>query len=184
MLSGKKIAPKLLPIVATILMVILAACGGSTGQTTTTAHTPLPQSKQVYYSGAMAGVADIKTFDPALSTDAFSIYAIDDVFTGLVELNDKLNVQNQLASSYHVSSDGTTYTFTLRSGLKFSDGTPLTSADVVYSINRALDPATASPTGPYYNNQPSGGAGAPPPPELDPRYGPKRCDAPPLLPCY
>ncbi len=150
MLSGKKIAPKLLPIVATILMVILAACGGSTGQTTTTAHTPLPQSKQVYYSGAMAGVADIKTFDPALSTDAFSIYAIDDVFTGLVELNDKLNVQNQLASSYHVSSDGTTYTFTLRSGLKFSDGTPLTSADVVYSINRALDPATASPTGPYY----------------------------------
>lgn len=41
-----------------------------------------------------------------------------------------------------------------------------------------------SPTGPYYNNQTySGGAGAPPPPELDPRYG-KRCGAPPLLPCY
>ena len=44
--------------------------------------------------------------------------------------------------------------------------------------------ANPSPTGPYYNNQPSGGAGAPPPPELDPRYGPKRCGAPPLRPCY
>ena len=44
--------------------------------------------------------------------------------------------------------------------------------------------ANPSPTGPYYNNQSySGGAGAPPPPELDPRYG-KRCGAPPLLPCY
>lgn len=149
MLSGKKFATKLLPVVAALLMVILAACGGSTGQPAN-AHTPLPQSKQVLYSGAEAGVADLKTFDPALSTDFFSITAIDDVFTGLVQLNDKLNVQNQLASSYHVSSDGTTYTFTLKPNLKFSDGTPLTSADVVYSINRALDPATASPTGPYY----------------------------------
>ncbi len=151
MLSGKKFATKLLPIVAALLTVMLAACGGSTGQTTANAHTPLPQSKQVYYSGAEAGVADIKTFDPALSTDAFSIYAIDDVFTGLVQLNDKLQVEPQLAASLpQISSSGTTYTFTLRSGLKFSDGTPLTSADVVYSINRALDPATASPTGPYY----------------------------------
>jgi hypothetical protein len=41
-----------------------------------------------------------------------------------------------------------------------------------------------SPTrAPYYSGQSSGGAGAPPPPELDPRYG-KQCGAPPLLPCY
>lgn len=149
MLSGKKLATRLLPIVAALLTIMLAACGGTSGPTPN-AHTPLPQNKQVYYSGLEAGVADIKTFDPALSTDAFSIYAIDDVFTGLVQLNDQLQVEPQLASSYHISSDGTTYTFTLRSNLKFSDGTPLTSQDVVYSINRALDPATASPTGPYY----------------------------------
>lgn len=41
-----------------------------------------------------------------------------------------------------------------------------------------------SPNGRYYSGQSSGGAGAPPPPELDPRYGPTRCGAPPLLPCY
>lgn len=43
--------------------------------------------------------------------------------------------------------------------------------------------ANPSPNAPAYS-QPRGGAGAPLPPELDPRYGPKRCGAPPLLPCY
>ena len=41
-----------------------------------------------------------------------------------------------------------------------------------------------APSGPYYSNQQPSGAGAPPPPALDPRYGPTRCGAPPLLPCY
>jgi ABC-type oligopeptide transport system substrate-binding subunit len=49
-----------------------------------------------------------------------------------------------LASSYQVSSDGLTYTFTLKSGLKFNDGTPLTADDVAYSLNRVLLPATKS----------------------------------------
>jgi oligopeptide transport system substrate-binding protein len=151
MLSSKKFTARFLPIVAALLIVILAACGSTGGNTTpTNAHTPAAQNKQVLVSGAEAGVADIRTFDPALSTDAFSIYAIDNVFTGLVQLDDKLNVQPQLAQSYQIMPGGTTYKFTLRPGLKFSDGTPLTSADVVYSINRALDPATNSPTGPYY----------------------------------
>ena len=51
---------------------------------------------------------------------------------------------DQLAASHSVSSDGLTYTFTLRPNLKFSDGTPLTASDVAYSINRTLLPATQS----------------------------------------
>jgi oligopeptide transport system substrate-binding protein len=68
----------------------------------------------------------------------------------MVQINDQGQVYCELCSSYSVSPDHLTWTFTLRSGLKFSDGTPLTSADVVYSINRALAPATQSPTAPYY----------------------------------
>jgi len=49
------------------------------------------------------------------------------------------------AESYQLSPDGTEYTFKLRPGLKFSDGTPLSAHDVVYSITRVVDPATASP---------------------------------------
>jgi ABC-type oligopeptide transport system substrate-binding subunit len=58
-------------------------------------------------------------------------------------------VTDQLAASHTLSSDGLTYSFTLRSGLKFSDGTPITAQDVAYSINRTLDPATKSPVA-YY----------------------------------
>ncbi len=49
-----------------------------------------------------------------------------------------------------MGSDGLTWTFNLKPNLKFSDGTPLTSADVAYSINRALLPATKSVVGPVY----------------------------------
>ena len=50
-----------------------------------------------------------------------------------------------LAQSYTVSPDGTTYTFTLRNGLKFSDGTPITANDVVFTVTKAKDTALKSP---------------------------------------
>ncbi len=70
--------------------------------------------------------------------------------TGLVQLDGNLKVQPQLASSYSVASDGLTWTFHLRPNLKFSDGTNLTSADVAYSIDRALQPAEKSTVSPIY----------------------------------
>ncbi len=50
-----------------------------------------------------------------------------------------------LAQSYTVSSDGTTYTFTLRANAKFSDGTPVTADDVVFTVTKAQDPGLRSP---------------------------------------
>jgi peptide/nickel transport system substrate-binding protein len=52
-----------------------------------------------------------------------------------------------LASSWTHSDDGKTWTFTIRSGVNWSDGTPLTASDVAYSINRAIK----DPNGTYYN---------------------------------
>jgi peptide/nickel transport system substrate-binding protein/oligopeptide transport system substrate-binding protein len=129
----------------------MVACGGGgTTSTPAAAHTKAAQSQQIYIAGTEVGTADILSFDPALAPDFFSASAIDNVFTGLVQLGDDLKVHTQLASSYQVSADNLTYTFTLRPNLKFSDGTPLTSADVVYSMDRALQPATQSGTAPYY----------------------------------
>ena len=65
-------------------------------------------------------------------------------FSGLVEQDDSGKIQPALAQSYALGTDNVTWTFNLRSGLKFSDGTPLTSADIVYSLDRALQPATKS----------------------------------------
>src|SRR6266700_2664529 len=150
MQSSKKLGIKLLPTLLVLMSMLLVACGGSTSTTTTTTSSKAPASQQVLNMCFWNGTSDIKTFDPALSTDTNSIAAINNVFTGLVQLDDNLKIQPQLASSYDLASDGLTWTFHLRPNLKFSDGTPLTSADVVYSINRALLPATKSVVGPTY----------------------------------
>jgi len=149
MRPSKKFLIGFLPTLLCLVAIFTVACGGST-QPTTATHAKAAANKQVFVSGAQVGNEDLYSFDPALAPDAFSAYAIDLVFTGLVETDDKLNVKAQLAQSWDISPDHLTYTFHLRSGLKFSDGTPLTSTDVAYSIDRALQPATQSSTAPYY----------------------------------
>ncbi len=104
------------------------------------------ENHQVLVSSSVgAGHSDIASFDPALISDLYSGRAATPVFTGLVSLDNKGLVKTQLASSWQISDGGLTYTFTLKDGLTFSDGHALTAADVAYSVNRALDPATQSP---------------------------------------
>ena len=146
---SKKLMTRLLPTFLALMGILLVACGGSTSTTPTTSGKATPD-KQVMNFPFVAGISDIKTFDPALSTDAPSIAAIDLVFTGLVQLDDNLKVVPQLAASYSEGSDSLTWTFKLKPNLKFSDGTALTSADVAYSIDRALQPATKSTAAPIY----------------------------------
>ena len=147
MRPGKKLTLGILPAFLCLLAMLLVACGGGTSGTTTNSQ-KAADTKQVLV--VPLPVTDIKTWDPALSGDLYSTQAIDAVFTGLVQLNDSLNLQPQLAQSYSVGSDGVTWTFHLKPNLKFGDGTPLTSQDVVFSIDRALDPALGSAVGPYY----------------------------------
>lgn len=123
-----------------VAMLLLASCGtGGSGKVTSSKPTKAADKDQVYHSPSAGG--DISTFDPAQATDLESIAAIDMVFTGMVTLNDQLQVVPQLAHDWSTSSDGLTWTFHLKPNLKFSDGNPLTSADVAYSIDRALSPA-------------------------------------------
>src|SRR5881398_3751266 len=146
---SKKLITTLLPTFLALMGMLLVSCGTtSPSQSTGTKASP---DKQVLNMAFQTLVSDIKTFDPALSTDAPSIAAIDLVYTGLVQFNDKLEVVPQLAASYSVDKkDGLTWTFKLKPNLKFSDGTPLTSQDVVYSIDRALQPANKSVVAPLY----------------------------------
>jgi oligopeptide transport system substrate-binding protein len=148
--SRKKLTQKLLPTFFCLLSLLLVACGGN-GNGTASSTTKAPENKQIFIFPQW-GVSDIKTFDPGLSTDQNSIEAIMMVFTGLVQLNDKLQVVDQLAASHSEGADGKTWTFKLRPNLKFSDGTPLNSSDVAYSIDRALEPGLKSIVAPAYLN--------------------------------
>jgi peptide/nickel transport system substrate-binding protein/oligopeptide transport system substrate-binding protein len=93
---------------------------------------------------SVEGLSDLTSLDPAKPGDAPNNTVIGLIFSGLVRLDDKLEVQPDGASDWEVSDDRKTYTFTIRDGLKFGDGTPVTAGDFVYSINRALAPDTAA----------------------------------------
>ncbi len=84
------------------------------------------------------------TLDPAHVTDLSSARVTTQVYETLVEFDPQTGgVSPLLAQSWSVSSDGRVWTFTLRSGVTFQDGTPLTSDAVVQNFNRWLD--TSSP---------------------------------------
>ncbi len=91
--------------------------------------------------------SDPPTLDPALVTDGTSYEVVIELFSGLVKLTGEADdpIAMDLAESYTVSDDGTTYRFVLRDDLQFSDGSPLTATDFKWSWERAAAPETESP---------------------------------------
>ncbi|MDX1613047.1 MAG: peptide ABC transporter substrate-binding protein [Candidatus Promineifilaceae bacterium] len=93
-----------------------------------------------------------RDLDPARQLGSASGY-IGLLYSGLVRLTPDLQVVPDLAESWKVSDDGTTYTFTLRDDLRFQSGKTLTAADVQASWERAADPDVGSTTvGTYLND--------------------------------
>ena len=90
--------------------------------------------------------SNIREYDPATTHGSGDKL----LYSGLVALDPKLNLIPDLAESWSVSSDGMTYDFTLRSNAKFHDGRSVTAQDVVYSLERAADPAIQSETAMTY----------------------------------
>ena len=149
MRTSKKPALAIVTTLFVIMGVMLSACGATNSSTPDTGKAAA--NKQVL-NLPLAGISDIKTFDPAMATTSTSLDAISLVYTGLVTLDNSQKVVPELAQSWSTSSDGLTWTFKLKPDLKFSDGTSLTSTDVIYSLDRALQPSLASPAAPSYLN--------------------------------
>jgi peptide/nickel transport system substrate-binding protein len=87
-----------------------------------------------------------KTLNPILSVDATSREVIGTMNADLIHINrETQRTEPALAKSWSVSADGKKFVLQLRRGLKFSDGTPFTADDVVFSFNLYLDEALHSP---------------------------------------
>jgi oligopeptide transport system substrate-binding protein len=89
--------------------------------------------------------AEPETLDPHKTDGAFEMAIEDDMFEGAVRLDPEGKVVPGLAERWEVSADGLLWTFHLRPNLVWSDGSPLTAEDFVWSLRRALAPETASP---------------------------------------
>jgi len=124
-------------------LVVLAACGssggsggttsgGSTSGGSTSAGTPVHGGKLTF-----AAVQDAQSMNKSTVFDNNSIWIFEQIFQQLYTVSaDGKSVVPQLATGYKVSSDKKTYTFTLRPGVKFSNGQPMTSKDVKFSIDQ------------------------------------------------
>ena len=83
--------------------------------------------------------------DPGITNNSFASDILANAFEGLMTYDTETgSLICGEAESYTVSDDGLVYTFTLRDGLKWSDGSDHTAADYVYAIKRILDPATGA----------------------------------------
>lgn len=83
--------------------------------------------------------------DPHTTSATSSRNMLENVYDTLVMFDSEGRVVPGLAESWETSPDGLTWTFTLRDGVTFHNGDPLTAADVAFSINRIKDPEVASP---------------------------------------
>lgn len=102
-----------------------------------------PPSKPGKYGGKMTDAApgDPKTFNLWVSADATSSGAVSSLYSALIERNlYTLGWEPALAQLPEVSKDGLTWTFTMKDGLKWSDGAPITVDDVIFTLNVIYDP--------------------------------------------
>jgi len=134
-------------VMALLLSASLCACGGSkTAEGTSEAAgesseaetsntlsegTPVPGGSVVY-----GMTQDLASLDPHVDTDAGTRDVVFNLYEGLVKPTSDGGFIPAVASDYIISDDAKTYTFTLRDGITFHDGTPVTIEDVKYSIDR------------------------------------------------
>lgn len=86
-----------------------------------------------------------KTLDPQIATSESELAIIYNTCEGLMRFMPDGSVTYGAAASHSVSNDGLTYTFTLKEGLKWSDGKELSAKDFVYGLTRAVLPETVCP---------------------------------------
>ena len=88
--------------------------------------------------------SELSTIDPSTVTDAYGGDMISNTLEGLYRIGKNSKIEPGIAKKTEVSDDGLTYTFTLRTNAKWSNGDPVTPQDFVYSWRRTVDPKTAS----------------------------------------
>lgn len=137
-MKRKNVKTLFLVFVLLTLATALGGCAGDkTGEDPSTITVGIPQ--------------DIEdSLDPHVTQAAGTREVLFNVFEGLVKPDSQGNLNPAIASEYAISPDGLVYTFTLREGVKFHDGSLLTAEDVKYSIDKCADTSKGQALVPAY----------------------------------
>lgn len=122
-------------VIATIVVMLFASAGLLSG---------CERSSQKDEQVLRLALKDIITLDPARVQDASSAFYIAHLFSGLVSLNEELEIIPDLAERWAISPDGRVYTFELHKNATFHNGRLIRANDVKYSLERAADRVTGS----------------------------------------
>ena len=146
--SGRLRRLPVLFLFLSVMLVVVAACGGS-GTTPVTTSSTLASSQILRFPNV--GIADANSafLDPAQGPDANTAQVASMIYSGLVKADVNLNVVPDQAT-WDVSTDNKVYTFHLKPGITFSDGTPVTAQTYVYTLTRALLPSINSPIATFF----------------------------------
>jgi peptide/nickel transport system substrate-binding protein len=125
-------------VLSAALALVLA--GLAVAQAQPKAQQPKAGGTLVYATGT-----DVQTLDPQFVTDVPTSRIVAHIHETLVKADEKGEIQPCLATSWTTSDDKLTWTFRLRQGVKFHDGTPFNAAAVKATFDRMRDPATGSP---------------------------------------
>lgn len=144
---GRRAVFRLMAAAGMLSMVdVLAGCsapaddGSGSGGTTETASEPAAGGMGGEITAGWGGTAEITTLDPAQIGQVLQFQVTSNVLGGLMHITPQLIAEGDLAESWEPSDDGLEWTFTLKSGVTWHDGTPFTADDVVYTFNRSKDP--------------------------------------------
>lgn len=138
--------------IVTCLLPILSLLLGCTGSDSRDEH------ENVFRYNQISGITSL---DPAFARNQANNWVINQLFNGLLQFDDHLNIQPAIAKSYTISDDGLIYTFTLRDDVFFHNNDcfgemqsrRVVAADFVYSFNRIIDEETASPGAWIFNDK-------------------------------
>ena len=146
------VAAVLIIVLAVVLILVVGGGGGGDKKTVADGGSSTPAAPAAKTSSPAASGelrlrgSDPLVLDPAVAQDAGSAVYIVEIFSGLVRLDKDLKLQPDVAERWEVSADGLTYTFHLNKNATFQDGRPVTTDDVKYSWERALNPDPGSIT--------------------------------------
>ncbi len=141
----KRRVAAILLVLTTAISVALSGCSGDKNKAGSATENTL-SGKPVEGGSIRVGISqDLDSLDPHKAVAAGTKEVLFNIYEGLVKPDKDGNLTEAVASSYEVSEDAKVYTFTLRDGVKFHNGSDVTAEDVKYSIDRCADTSNGEP---------------------------------------